>query len=117
MSDIKSKVQNVDPNVQARDMSAMTSQTDNVYKSLNVIASRARNLNDQIKSELYAKLEEFASVTDAIEEVMENKEQIEISKFYERLPNPSVIATEEFLHEELEFRNRDETESDSENEE
>jgi len=112
MSDIKSKVQNLDANVQARDMGALTADTNNIYESLNVISTRARHLNDEIKSELYAKLEEFASVTDAIEEVMENKEQIEISKFYERLPNPAVIATKEFLSDDLEYRSRNEEEGD-----
>lgn len=112
MSDIKSKVQNIDPNVQARNMHEMTEATSNVYMSLNVISTRARFLNDEIKSELYGKLEEFASVTDAIEEVMENKEQIEISKFYERLPNPSVIATEEFLRGELTYKRREVVEDD-----
>ena len=92
MSDIKSKVQNIDPNVQARNLETLTDETNNIYKTINVIATRARHLNDEIKSELYNKLEEFAAVTDTIEEVMENKEQIEISKFYERLPNPAVIA-------------------------
>ena len=116
MSDIKSKVQNIDPNVQARDMRAMTEKTENIYETLSVISARARNLNVEIKSELYGKLEEFASVSDAIEEVMENKEQIEISKFYERLPNPVVIATEEFLREELEYRRREEIDPDSDHE-
>lgn len=116
MSDIKSKVQNIDPNVQARDMHQMTEATSNIYMSLNVISTRARHLNVEIKSELYSKLEEFASVTDAIEEVMENKEQIEISKFYERLPNPAVIATEEFLRGELTYKQRDNLGEESDNE-
>ena len=116
MSDIKSKVQNIDPNIQARNMTAMTAKTQNIYETLNVISTRARHLNVEIKSELYGKLEEFASVTDAIEEVMENKEQIEISKFYERLPNPVVIATEEYLRDELEHRTRADIESEKENE-
>lgn len=108
MSDIKSKVQDVDPNVQARDLQALTADTTNVYRSLSVIATRARHLNDEIKSELYSKLDEFATNSETIEEVMENKEQIEISKFYERLPNPAVIATEEFLRGDLSFRSREE---------
>lgn len=112
MSDIKSKVQDVDPNVQARNMQAMTEETSNVYRSLSVIATRARHLNDEIKSELYSKLDEFATSSETIEEVMENKEQIEISKFYERLPNPAVIATEEFLRGDLSFRNREHQQDD-----
>lgn len=107
MSDIKTQVQNLDPNLKARDMKELTGQTENIYKSLVVIATRAKQLSVDIKIELNAKLEEFAITPDTIEEINENKEQIEISKFYEKLPNPAIIATEEFLAEKLEFRNRD----------
>lgn len=108
MSDIKSKVQSIDPNIQARDVRGLAGTTGNIYEALNVIASRARNLSQDIKHELHSKLEEFAVTTDSIEEVHENKEQIEISKFYERLPNPVVIATSEYLDDQLEFRYREE---------
>ena len=104
MSDIKTRVQGIDPNVKARNYDEVAKPTGNIYESLNVIAKRAEQLNNELKSELNEKLEEFASVSDAIEEVLENKEQIEISKFYERLPNPSLIATIEFLDDELEYR-------------
>ena len=104
MSDIKTKVQGLDPNVQARDMAGLAGRTGNVYESLAVIAKRSRQLSIELKKELHQKLEEFASTSDTIEEISENKEQIEISKFYERLPNPSIIATEEFLNEELYYR-------------
>jgi DNA-directed RNA polymerase subunit K/omega len=108
MSDIKTRVQGIDPNVKARNYDEIALPTGNIYESLKIIACRAEQLNNELKSELNEKLEEFASVSDAIEEVLENKEQIEISKFYERLPNPSLIATEEFLAEELEYRFPDE---------
>jgi len=104
MSDIKTRVQGLDPNVQARNMVDLAGRTGNVYESLAIIAKRSRTLSIDIKKELHQKLEEFASTTEAIEEISENKEQIEISKFYERLPNPAIIATEEFLADELYYR-------------
>ena len=107
MSDLKTQVQSIDPNLKARKMEEMIDGTTNIYKSLVIISKRARQLNVQLKEELNAKLEEFAVTPDTIEEINENKEQIEISKFYEKLPNPSVIATSEFLDKKLEFRERD----------
>jgi len=107
MSDLKTQVQSIDPNLKAREMDKMIEGTTNIYKSLVIISQRARQLNVQLKEELNAKLEEFAVTPDTIEEINENKEQIEISKFYEKLPNPSVIATSEFLDGKLEYRQRD----------
>jgi len=107
MSDIKSKVQSISPDVRARNMKALSDTTGNIYEVLNVISSRAKQLSQDIKKELHGKLDEFAVTSDTIEEVHENKEQIEISKFYERLPNPVTIATEEYLNDELEFRYRE----------
>ncbi|MEZ4983715.1 MAG: DNA-directed RNA polymerase subunit omega [Saprospiraceae bacterium] len=107
MSDIKNKVQGLDPNVRARDVAGMASHTGNIYEALNVISKRARQLGVDIKDELNSKLEEFAVHSDTIEEVTENKEQIEISKFYERLPNPVIIATEEYLDGDLFHRYTD----------
>lgn len=104
MSDIKTKVQGLDPNVKARDIDNLASNTGNVYEALVVITERSKQLSVDLKHELHQKLEEFAVTTDAIEEISENKEQIEISKFYERLPNPVVIATEEYLNGELYHR-------------
>lgn len=104
MSDIKMKVQGLDPNVQARDVDSIAKKAANVYEALAIISKRAKQLNVDIKHELHQKLEEFATSTDTIEEVSENKEQIEISKFYERLPNPAVIALEEFINDEVVFR-------------
>ncbi|PHN04402.1 DNA-directed RNA polymerase subunit omega [Flavilitoribacter nigricans] len=104
MSDIKNKVQGLDPNVRARDIKQLVGSTANVYEALNVITKRARQLAVDLKYELHNKLEEFAVSSDTIEEVSENKEQIEISKFYERLPNPVIIATEEYLNDELYYR-------------
>ncbi len=105
-SDIKSKVQGLDPNIKARDIKSISAQTSNIYESIVVITRRAEQISVEIKNELHGKLDEFASTSETIEEILENKEQIEISKFYERLPNPAIIATEEFLNNELEFEYR-----------
>lgn len=113
MADIKTKAQGLDPNLKARDISRMVAPTDNIYETLAIISKRAKQLAIDLKHELHSKLEEFAVSTETIEEVTENKEQIEISKFYERLPNPTLIATEDFLNEEIHYhyndkrRNRD----------
>jgi DNA-directed RNA polymerase subunit K/omega len=104
MSDIKNKVQGIDPNVKARDIRAMAEKTGNLYETIGIISKRANQLNMDIKKELHFKLEEFAVNSDTIEEVHENKEQIEISKFYEKLPNSAILATEEFLQGGLTFR-------------
>ena len=104
MSDIKTKVQGVDPNVRARNVKTLVKDTGNIYEALSIITKRAKHLNVDIKHELHQKLDEFAISSDAIEEINENKEQIEISKFYERLPNPAIISMEEFLEDELYYR-------------
>jgi len=113
--DIKSKVQGISPNVQARDVKALVADTHNIYETINVISQRANQLAADIKSELLEKLEDFASHSDTIEEVHENKEQIEISKFYEKLPNPVLIAIEEFIAGDIhyEFKNQEGTEHES----
>ncbi|MBK7429072.1 MAG: DNA-directed RNA polymerase subunit omega [Saprospiraceae bacterium] len=108
MSDIKTKVQKMDPNVTARDIAGMAGRASNIYEALAIISKRARQLQVDLKDELKTKLEEFEVVSDTIEEIHENKEQIEISKFYERLPNPALIATHEFLNSELTWREREE---------
>ncbi len=102
MADIKTRVQGLDPNVKARDLVGLAATRGNIYEAIAIIENRARKLNIDIKRELHGKLDEFAVVTDRIEEIQENKEQIEISKFYEKLPNPTLIATEEYLGDRLE---------------
>ncbi|MCS7035423.1 MAG: DNA-directed RNA polymerase subunit omega [Saprospiraceae bacterium] len=104
MTEIKAKAQGLDPNVQPRDVSELVTPTGNIYKSIAIISKRAAQLNNELKWEIQRKLEEFAVPSDTIEEVQENKEQIEISRFYERLPNPAIIATNEFLRGELQWR-------------
>ncbi|MDH3710964.1 MAG: DNA-directed RNA polymerase subunit omega [Cyclobacteriaceae bacterium] len=87
-----------------RDIDKLANATGNVYQSVAVISKRARQLSTQIREELSGKLAEFASTVDNLEEVFENREQIEISKFYERMPKPSTVATEEFLDDEIRYR-------------
>ena len=108
MTDIKNKVQNLDPKVKARNIKEMVRPTGNMFEALVAISKRANQISNQLKRELHTKLEEFSVTSDTIEEIHENKEQIEISKFYERLPNPAIIATEEYLHGELAIKYRDE---------
>ena len=107
MSDIKSIVQWLNPNIRARDVKGLAATTDNIYETLQIISEIARSIAIDVKEELHAKLEEFAVHSDTIEEIHENKEQIEISKFYERMPNPVVIATEEYLDGKIEHRYKD----------
>lgn len=104
MSDIKNQVQGMDPELRARNVKQVVKHTGNIYEALAIITKRAKQLSVDLKHELHQKLEEFAVSSDTIEEVSENKEQIEISKFYERLPNPTLIATEEYLNDELYHR-------------
>lgn len=103
MIDIKNQVQGMNPNIQARNITEVAAKTGNVYESLNIIAKRANQLSVDIKQELQAKLDEFAVSSDTIEEVQENKEQIEISKFYERLPNAVIISINEFLDDQIHY--------------
>jgi DNA-directed RNA polymerase subunit K/omega len=104
MSDIKSKAQGLDANVQPRDVLELVKDTGNIYESIAIISKRAHQISTDLKWEIQRKLEEFAVNTDTIEEIQENKEQIEISKFYERLPNTPIIATHEFLNNEIQWR-------------
>lgn len=107
MADIKQKAQGMFPSAQPRNITTLVKDTKNVYETLCIISKRATQISIQMKQELHAKLEEFASTTENLEEIHENKEQIEISKFYERLPNPVIIATNEFLEGTLYYRYRD----------
>ncbi|TJZ59746.1 DNA-directed RNA polymerase subunit omega [Sphingobacterium olei] len=88
-----------------RDLRELDKTTDNLYESIVVISKRANQIGVEVKEELTSKLAEFASSNDNLEEVFENREQIEISKHYERLPKPSLIAIDEFLNDKVYFRN------------
>jgi DNA-directed RNA polymerase subunit K/omega len=94
--------------VEPRNLFEMKSKTGNLYESINIIAKRANQINISIKEELHNKLEEFASHTDSLEEIHENKEQIEISRAYERMPNPALLASQEFMEDKVYHRKNDE---------
>jgi DNA-directed RNA polymerase subunit K/omega len=88
---------NVPSVVETQHLADIKAKTGNLYESIAVIARRANQINVAIKEELHSKLEEFASHTDSLEEIHENKEQIEISRAYEKMPNPAILATKEFM--------------------
>jgi DNA-directed RNA polymerase subunit K/omega len=92
-----------------RDLDSLAQQTGNIYESVVVISKRAKQIASDIKEELNSKLAEFATTVDNLEEVFENREQIEISKFYERMPKPTNTAMEEFIERKLSHRLRSET--------
>lgn len=95
-----------------QDLSVLDSETGNIYETVRVIAKRANIIGQDMKQELDRKLEEFAYYTDNLEEVFENREQIEISKFYERLPKPALIALQEFLDEKIQYQKEIEEEEE-----
>jgi len=88
-----------------RDLRELDVKTGNIYESLVIVSKRANQISNNIKEELHQKLSEFASANDNLEEVFENREQIEISKHYERLPKPSLVAIQEFLEDKVYYRN------------
>jgi len=88
-----------------RDLRELDVQTDNIYESIVIMAKRANQISNNVKEELHQKLSEFASSNDNLEEVFENREQIEISKHYERLPKASLVAIQEFLENKVYYRN------------
>ena len=96
------------PNVvEAKNLTDIKTVTGNLYQSIAVIGKRANQINISLKEELHNKLEEFASHTDSLEEIHENKEQIEISRAYEKMPNPALLATQEFLEGKIYHRTND----------
>jgi DNA-directed RNA polymerase subunit K/omega len=88
-----------------RDLREVEAITGNIYESITVMTKRANQINAELKEELNTKLQEFASFTDNLEEVFENREQIEISRYYERLSKPTLIAYEEFVDGQIYYRN------------
>ncbi|MCK5137699.1 MAG: DNA-directed RNA polymerase subunit omega [Bacteroidales bacterium] len=87
-----------------RDLNDLDGETDNIYQTVVIVSQRANQISVEMKLELNRKLEEFASYTDNLEEVFENPEQIEISKFFERLPKPSLISLQELTEDQIYFR-------------
>lgn len=90
--------------VQTRSLIAIKNETGNLYESIAIMSKRANQINVAIKEELHNKLDEFASHTDSLEEIHENKEQIEISKAYERMPNPALLGIQEFIENKIYYR-------------
>lgn len=88
-----------------RDLRELDTQTDNIYESIVIMSKRANQISNNIKEELHQKLSEFASSNDNLEEVFENREQIEISKHYERMPKATLVAVQEFLENKVYYRN------------
>ena len=88
-----------------RDLRLIDEKTDNIYESIVIMSKRANQIAVDTKEELTAKLEEFASTSDNLEEIFENREQIEISRHYERLPKPTALAIDEFLEDKIYYRN------------
>ncbi|MFI3264294.1 MAG: DNA-directed RNA polymerase subunit omega [Rikenellaceae bacterium] len=99
--DIKKNIPN---NTVTRQLVDLDSETGNIYKSLNIISRRANQISTELRTELNRKLSDFSSPTDSMEETFENHEQIEISRYYERLPKPILIATEEFMDGEIAYK-------------
>lgn len=99
------KKTNASTNTETRDINMLEEGVDNIYEATVIVAKRANQIAIELKDELNQKLQEFASYTDNLEEIFENKEQIEISKFYERLPKPTLIALQEYMEGKIYFRN------------
>ncbi|QAA80652.1 hypothetical protein EI546_02425 [Aequorivita sp. H23M31] len=93
------------------DKDLIDAPTENIYEAISIISKRANQINGDIKKELLEKLDEFATYNDSLEEIFENKEQIEVSKFYERLPKPHALAVQEWLEDKIYYRNTKEEES------
>ena len=87
------------------DKNLVDAPTNNIYEAISIISKRAVQINGDIKKELLEKLDEFATYNDSLEEIFENEEQIEVSKFYEKLPKPHAIAVQEWLESKIYHRN------------
>ena len=104
---------NVPASIITRNVADFAKETGNVYESIAIISKRANQISVKIKEELNSKLAEFATTVDNLEEVFENREQIEISKYYERMPKPTILAVEEFLEGKVMYRMPDAEEETS----
>ena len=99
------KKSNAPTNTVTRDMIALSEDTGNVYETVCIIGKRANQIAVEMKADLEKKLQEFASYNDNLEEVFENREQIEISKYYEKLPKSTLIATQEYIEGKIYYKN------------
>lgn len=100
-------VSSLNPLIETRDVIAVKNKTGNIYESIVVASKRANQINISMKEELHRKLDDFANHTDSLEEVHENKEQIEISRFYERMANPVLQSLNEFMNDKIYYRKKD----------
>ena len=101
---------NASNTTKTHDRSDIEKQTNNIYEAISIIAKRSSQINSEIKKELHDKLDEFATHNDNLDEIFENKEQIEVSRFYERLPKPYAIAIQEWLDNKVYYRDTEESE-------
>ncbi len=99
------KKTNAPLNTVTRDMIELSKDTGNVYETVCIIAKRANQIGGEMKHDLEKKLQEFASLNDNLEEISENREQKEISRYYEKLPKPTLIATQEYIEGKIYYRN------------
>ncbi len=97
-----------------RNLANFDSDTGNLYHSIVICSKMADKINDEIRQELYQKLEEFATLNDNLEEIHENREQIEVSRYFERLPKPTLIAIEEYLDKKVYFTKYEKEEEEEE---
>jgi DNA-directed RNA polymerase subunit K/omega len=97
-------ISTLNPSIEPRQLADIADLSGNLYKSISIMGKRATQINTKIKDELHRKLEEFGSHTDNLEEITENKEQIEISRFYEKMANPSIQSINEFIDNKIYFR-------------
>jgi hypothetical protein len=103
------KKTNAELSTVTRDIRRFDGVTGNIYEAVAIMSKRANQISSEMKEELSAKLQEFSSHSDNLEEIFENREQIEISKFYEKLPKPSLISVQEFLDDKIYYRNPNKT--------
>jgi len=99
------KKTNANQSIVTRDIRRFDAETGNIYEAVSIMSKRANQISTELKEELTGKLQEFGSNNDNLEEIFENREQIEVSKFYEKLPKPTLIAVQEFLEDKIYYRN------------
>ena len=111
------KKSNAPVNTVTRNIMDLCDDTQNIYESVAIIAKRSNQIAVEIKQDLSKKLQEFASYNDSLEEVFENREQIEISRYYEKLPKPTLLATEEFVQGNVYWRDPSQNAQNTKNDE
>ena len=102
------KKSNASNTTETRNLDVLSEKTGNIYETVSIISRRAVQLNKEIKEELLMKLEEFATPNESIDEIFENSEQVEVSKFYEKLPKATLISIQEWLEEKIYYRDTQE---------